>query len=57
MNSRRLMRPLKPRIIPYHIIGKALLCITAFWPTRLPQWVITGIPLPPPIVRFLQLRT
>ena len=25
--------PLKPRITPYHITGKAVLCITAFWPT------------------------
>ena len=33
--------PLKPRIAPYHIVEKAVLCITAFWPTRLPQWVIS----------------
>jgi hypothetical protein len=31
---------LKPRITPYHIVGNAVLCITAFWPNQLPQWVI-----------------
>jgi SnoaL-like domain len=30
---------LKPRITPYHIVEKAVLCTTAFWPARLPQWV------------------
>jgi hypothetical protein len=25
--------------IPCHIVEKAGLCITAFWPTRLPRWV------------------
>ena len=31
---------LKPRITPYHIVEKAVLCITAFWPARLPQRVL-----------------
>ena len=29
-------------IAPYHIVKKAVLCITAFWPTRLPQRVKPG---------------
>jgi hypothetical protein len=33
---------LKPRITPYHIVEKAVLCTTAFWPARLPQWVINS---------------
>ena len=36
MKSRRPVLPLKPRITPYHIVEKPVLCITAFWPTRLP---------------------
>src|SRR5262249_55368525 len=37
MNSRRLTgSPSKPRITPYHIIKKAMLCKTAFWSTRFP---------------------
>jgi hypothetical protein len=34
-----------------------LLCIAKNQPAEWQRWVITGIPLPPPIVRFLQLRT
>src|SRR6516225_6812809 len=33
------------------------LCSTAKWPVDSPQRVITGIPLLPPIVRFLQEET
>jgi hypothetical protein len=32
--------PLKSRITRYHILEKAVLCITAFWLTRLPQSVL-----------------
>ena len=39
MNWRRLMCSPQPRITPYHIVEKAVLCIAAFWPPRLPQRV------------------
>jgi hypothetical protein len=44
MKSQRLMCSLCPRIAPYHTTaGNAVLCITAFWPTRLPQRVILDV--------------
>jgi hypothetical protein len=40
MNWRRLMGfPQRPRRTPYHIVEKAVLCITAILAARLPQWV------------------
>jgi hypothetical protein len=58
MNSRPYSHPttsLKDHT--YHIVEKAVLCIAAFWPTRLPQRVKTGIPLEHPHVRFHRVRT
>ena len=58
MNSRRLMcSPQAEDHIPYHIVEKAVLCITAFWPTRLPHWVTSGSRRLGPYVSFHRLQT
>jgi hypothetical protein len=57
MNSRRVMCSPQAgdHTLPHR--KKVVLCITAFWPNRLPLWVKTRIRLFDAYVSFCQLRT